>query len=184
MKNRPSFRPRTVWLTGLAAGCLALVSCVSSAPIGDPAPLAAADGIRAEVAAARNLRVHEGLPHQKHEAALLQRELERPDVTRIAGWPFYTPGSGASHPEVLRRLLADTATYGVYSGPKTCGGFHPDYAVTWESGGATRALLVCFGCGEALVVADGRSLPYDLRQPALGQLLWVLQRHDRKRPRP
>lgn len=184
MKSLKSSHHRNHFKASLGSilAAFALSACATTAPIGKPVAVSAAEDIRLSARTAAKLMVYEGLPHQAHERELLGREAARADVTRIAGYPFYTPARPAKQPEELRRILGDAESYGVYRGPKTCGGFHPDYAVSWGSGGGSHHILICFGCGEALVSDGGRMLPYDLREPALGQLRALLSRHALKRP--
>ncbi len=161
---------------------VALPACTTSVPIGKPVPVKAGEDLRASVAAAGRIDVYEGLPHQTKEVELLQREVARQDVIRIHGYPFYTPAVPAMAQESLRQLLADPRSYAVYSGPKTCGGFHPDYAVHWEAGGRPYHILICYGCGEALFSDGERLLPYDVRHGPLDRLRASLAGHARKRP--
>jgi hypothetical protein len=181
-------KPRRSFLSFIGALALvgaagSLTSCVTSAPIGKPVAIAASDEVRASFRNARTLLVYEGLPHQAHEKALLAQELQRSDVTRIADYPFYAPAVAARQPESLRRILGNAASFRVYSGPKTCGGFHPDYAVAWSDRGSTHHLLVCYGCGEVLLLSGGQSLAYNLTDQAVADLQQAFAPHARKRPR-
>jgi len=161
---------------------LALASCTPSAPLGEPVPVAAGEGIMTGFRNAQRLVVYEGLPHQAKERRLMEREATREDVTRIFGYPFYTPAVPAKDQRALQRILGSPGNFGIYTGPKTCGGFHPDYAVSWTSGGRPQHMLICFGCGEVLL-SDGRSLlPYDLDRTAWAGLRGLLDRHASKRP--
>lgn len=181
MNLLPSKRFRPAILGASLVAALA-TSCSTSPPIGKPAPVSAAAGVLAELRATEQVRVYEGLPHQAHEAEVLQKELRRRDVTRIGGYPFYTPSKPARNASVLRRILGDPGSFAMYRGPKTCGGFHPDYAVTWQAGGPTRSALICFGCGEMLLSADGSWLPYNIRDRALAELRTALAPYAAKRP--
>ena len=182
MKTPPLPRNRLMGLLAAIVAAVALPSCVTTSPIGERVPVAAADDFRTSLRAADPLLVHEGLPHQAHEREIMQREAARKDVAWIQGYPYYTPAVRAKQPEALRRVLADPASYRPYGGPKTCGGFHPDYAVTWKSGGVTRHVAICFGCGEVLFSDGGPRLPYNLTDSALAELRAAFASHAAKRP--
>jgi hypothetical protein len=171
---------------GLLSACCAVVSLVvlssCATPIGKTVPVSTSEEARSSLGRASSLVVYEGLPHQTKEAALLQTELARPDTTRLVGYPFYKPPVAAKNKARLRSILADPATYGPYTGPKTCGGFHPDYAVSWTSGGTSSHLLICYGCSEALISHQGALLPYDIRHNRLAELKGILAAHAEKRP--
>lgn len=171
-----------IWAAFSAVVGLGLSSCGTSPPIGERVPVAAGQTVRANISSANRLKVYEGLPHQVKEKALLERELGKKGVTRILGYPFYGPAVTAKNGEALRKLMSDPASYRIYTGPKTCGGFHPDYALAWEVDGVTQHVLVCYGCGEALFSDGTRLLPYDLKHAALYELRELLGDHARRRP--
>jgi hypothetical protein len=170
--------------TGCCAVVTAIVlsSCASSVPIGKTVPVSASEDARSSLRSANPLRVYEGLPHQNKEQALLKTELARRETIRLHGYPFYTPAVAAKNDATLRRILANPSSFRPYTGPKTCGGFHPDYAVSWTTGGASSHLLICFGCGEALFSHQGTLLPYDIRHGELAELQATLAAHAAKRP--
>lgn len=157
-----------------------LASCAT--PIGKTVPVSNSENARSSLRSAPSLTVYEGLPHQTKEVALLEAELARTNTVRIHGYPFYTPAVAAKDDATLRRILAAPDTFKPYSGPKTCGGYHPDYAVAWTTGGVTSYLLICYGCGEALISHRGELLPYDIRHGELAELRATLAAHAAKRP--
>lgn len=165
-----------------AAACL-FTACATSNPIGKPVPVAAGEEIRSSLQSAQRLMVYEGLPHQAHEKELIAREIVRKDTTRLHGYPFYTPARPAKQAAGLRRVLGSADSYKVYGGPKTCGGFHPDYAVSWNDGAKSYQLLVCFGCGEVLATDGATSMPFSLKNPVVAELRGLLDGHSLKRPR-
>jgi hypothetical protein len=83
---------------------------------------------------------------------------------------FYTPAVPAKDPEGLKKLLGDPKSTMLYQGPKLCGGFHPDYAVAWESFGKTFHALVCYGCREVCFLEGTRKIWYDLGEGAWSSL--------------
>jgi len=142
----------------------------------------ATDDFRKSLATASKLVVYEGLPHQLFEQAVMQRESERPDVTRIAGYPFYTPAVSAKNEELLEKLLSDPKSIDVWIGEKWCGGFHPDYSVSWTSGGNTYSALICFGCEEVIFSEGTRRFRYELAHEACDAFERDLASYRSKRP--
>ena len=132
--------------------------------------------------------VYEGLPHPMYEEEALRRELEAGGTIEFAGYPFYREplDVAAADVEALRTLMGDRSLYRPYVGEKDCGGFHPDYAVEWSSGGKTYRALICFGCSEAWFEGPrGEVQKYDLRRDArVGgkSLLEVLRAYRKNRP--
>ncbi|MGV3661955.1 MAG: hypothetical protein ACO1TE_17355 [Prosthecobacter sp.] len=141
-------------------------------------PVAASDRFRKTLLAAKDIVVYEGLPHQMWQPDQLAAELRRKDVTKIGSFHFYTPAVNATNAEELKRLLGPAASVEPYIGPKNCGGYHPDYCVSWTHQGATFHAQVCFGCHE-IVFLDGKdSFTYELAAP----LKAPLKRYASKRP--
>lgn len=133
---------------------------------------------------AREVTLLEGLPHQLVEHGSFLRELQTRANVEFAGYAFYKrplPLADADR-EALREIFTDARTFRAYSGPKKCGGFHPDYAVAWGRGGATERLLVCFGCHEILVANADQQLIADLPGPAYERLRAILSKYHAQRP--
>ena len=126
----------------------------------------------------------EGLPHQlvEHSAFLDERKAHK--TTEIGGYHFYQPPLPLTAEEVagLRATCLDPQTYGAYSGPKRCGGFHPDYALRWGHGRAAVYTLVCFGCHETQTLDGKRCLIADLPEPAFRRLEATLAKRRSQRP--
>lgn len=178
-----SWLSKTARLGAIGAAFLA-GSCVHSPPLGEVAKIEASQPMRDRLAAASTVLVYEGLPHQTKEVPLYQAELARARVIQIHGYPFYLPAVPLKDAAEMKDLLANQDHYQKYSGPKTCGGFHPDYALFWETNGVPHHVLICFGCGEALF-SDGKELlPYDLKHKPLYQLRETLARYRNQRPQP
>lgn len=147
-----------------------------------PEPVESSDDFRTSVATAGKLMVYEGLPHPLMERERFKKEMKREDVVKIGGCSFYTPAVQSKDQEKLRKLLTDPETSSLYGGPKLCGGFHPDFAVVWESGGNTYQVLICCGCHEVLYLEAKRKLMYDLSDDACAKLRASLTGHVLKRP--
>ena len=96
------------------------------------------------------VELFEGLPHQTWENELLAYELKSKKTVRVHGYHFYESPLNLTpkDTETLRSILADSGTYRAFSGEKRCGGFHPDYCVSWVYDSRTYCVHICFGCEE------------------------------------
>ena len=127
--------------------------------------------------------LHEGLPHQMFEPQSLAQELATKETVKWGGFPFYAPRIDPSAPDArrLRDLLSADSSFKPYSGPKKCGGFHPDWLVEAGTGdGATRALL-CFGCSEVKFLG-ARMGHFDIVESAKEQFVATLSPYRKNRP--
>ena len=142
------------------------------------------DADLATISAATDLVLYEGLPHQFYEPTSLAKERASKPTRDVAEYPFYREPLElkAEDAALLRALLADRRTTAPFQGEKKCGGFHPDYAVSWTSGDVPRAALICFGCFEVLVSGRGGRTRYDLRQDAYKRLKSLLTPYVKNRP--
>jgi hypothetical protein len=128
--------------------------------------------------------LYEGLPHQTFERELLARELRSQKTVRHHGYPFYQeplPLSATDAREVTR-VFADPASFHAWGGPKTCGGFHPDYCMEWHAGGEVYQSLICFGCREVKVFGPGAQLYLDIDTTAKPRLEAILRSYRKHRP--
>jgi hypothetical protein len=149
----------------------------------NPPSIEASALYRTTVAAAKSIVVFEGLPHQMWDKELLAVEIKRKDTRKIWEYPFYTPSVPATNSNDLRKLLSRSDSITVFGGPKLCGGYHPDYCISWQAGDVTYYALVCFGCHE-IVFYDGKTpLIYDLEEKAYEQYKKLLATYASKRPK-
>lgn len=176
---------RLLRLAGVLLVGYLLAACAHTVPIGKVVPVRDGDEMRKGLRAADELMVYEGLPHQTKEKELMESELAKSKTIRIHGYPFYLPPVAAKKQAELKKILGDPRTYKKYTGPKTCGGFHPDYAVFWNEGEVPKHILICFGCGEALFSDGGKLMPFDIRHSQLYKLRDdILAVQHLKRPLP
>ena len=70
-------------------------------------------------------------------------------------------------------VLRDPSSYLIRQGEKMCGGFHADWYLRWESGGSVREIVICEGCGEALLFRGGGSVRCDLTPEAAERIAEV-----------
>jgi hypothetical protein len=139
---------------------------------------------------ADRLTVYEGLPHPMYEEVAFRDESKTKPTRELAGFWFYRDPLVLKSEvlKTLRGLLGRRSTYRSYSGEKKCGGFHPDFAVEWSTGGKVYLGLICFGCSEARFEGPtGESIFYDLRLEGhsgdrSSRLLEVLKPYRKNRP--
>lgn len=165
----------------ILAGC-ALEDSRPVVPDGWTAPRFAplADAIRT----AGEVQLLEGLPHQLVEHGSFQRELTAKATVEVGGYRFYRQALPltARDAAALRAVCVAPETYHPYTGPKVCGGFHPDYCVVWREGSRTSYALICFGCHEIENLGAGRELRADLPGSAFHRLQAILRPYHAQRP--
>ena len=133
---------------------------------------------------AKNVSLYEALPHQYFEKKLLAKELKTEKSVKLHAFPFYDGAITPSDDDVkkLAALCGDLKTFGRYRGPKSCGGYHPDWCVEWKDGEDVYRVLICFGCHEARVYGPKNDVYSDLEDNALKKLVEVLTPYRKKRP--
>ncbi|MFD2160759.1 hypothetical protein ACFSW8_17775, partial [Rubritalea tangerina] len=146
-------------------------------------PIGELKELQKSLASSEELHIYEGLPHQAFEKSLLKSELKRKDKTFIGSYPFYTPKVKVEDDtkKLLRRILGSQSILRPHS-DKLCGGFHPDYAISWHTEDEDYAALICFGCREIKFVTPSKTLHYDLTQKSLDSLKQLLKPFHSKRP--
>ncbi len=134
---------------------------------------------------AESFALYEGLPHQFSEASLLRSELASKETLRIERFDFYKKAVPITPTDLdaLVHLSSSSSTYVTYSGPKLCGGFHPDFALTWSNGATRMSLLLCFGCGEMFFYDGSRNLLLNLRHESWEQFGEILHKYHPNRPK-
>lgn len=149
----------------------------------EPAPPSVADSqfFRDRLLKADEIVIFEGLPHQTWQPDKLKEELKRPDVTKIGNFPFYTPALKATNEDELKRLLGSPASIQPYRGGKLCGGYHPDYNVSWTVGSITYHAQICLGCHEVLFNMGTMFLKYDMADDAVKRFEALRQLYTLKR---
>ena len=133
---------------------------------------------------APTFNLYEGLPHPFDEGELLAREKATKKTLEVFGWSAYaqpfqvTPEDAAA----LHRLATSASSYKTWTGPKLCGGFHPDYFLAWKDGTDTHYLLLCFGCHEMVFYNPKRAFLVEIREGALEEFRTVLVKYRKQRP--
>lgn len=136
------------------------------------------------VTSASTLVLHEGLP-RRFERDTLQQELGTKPTRIIHGYNFYQlqPQVDDADVQTLKRILSSSATYEWWLGPTLCGGFHPDYALEWETQRTSYYALLCFGCMEVKVRGPVAWNLYSLSDESAEELKTLLDKYRTSRPK-
>jgi len=143
------------------------------------------DRFTQKIPEAKKVVLLEGLPHQFYESELLASESRNKSTIEIDGFPFYEEPLPISEEDTrqLTKVLSKPETLLPFRGEKKCGGFHPDYAVEWYVDDQKQTALICFGCGEIVILNhDGKSR-HDLDSETKQKLRTLLERYEKNRPR-
>lgn len=124
--------------------------------------------------------VYRGLPGTRGGKKELFAELFTSENRAIGGYRFYSrqmrPTSEAEQRK-LTEALQTPQLYSAYQRGKNCGGFHPNFCFEWKSQGGKRfQLLLCTGCGEAIIIGGGDELQCDVDLGPGGEGLFDLLR--------
>ncbi|MEM7179958.1 MAG: hypothetical protein AAF518_03525 [Spirochaetota bacterium] len=133
----------------------------------------------------KEVTLWEGLPHQRFEAKVLKQELAKKTYFKIAGFPFYKEKLTFSKEDLanLQALLQKEDNYSPSSFfPKSCGGFHPDFALEFEVEKVKYKALVCFGCNEVEVFEGSYRSTFDLQMPDVDKVKAILKKYSKNRP--
>jgi uncharacterized sulfatase len=137
------------------------------------------------IARAKGITIYEGLPHQRWEMDLLDKELKTKQTVELNGFPFYQE-KRLLEPEdaaALARTLSDVKSFEVWSGGKFCGGYHPDYCLEWRDGEDIFRAQICLGCHEITFFGKDLEIYCDIHEDAFEKLEPVLKKYQKNRPR-
>lgn len=136
------------------------------------------------IGAATKTTVYEGLPHQYYEPSQLAQEKQSKKTLEICGFPFYSEAitPTAEHSAQLNSILGDSKNFSAWRGEKKCGGFHPDYAVEWDSPKGKVRALICFGCREVILSLPSVSVRCDIDNGVSHSLSGILGNYRKNRP--
>ena len=145
-------------------------------------PLEDSNHFRTTLLESEQVMIFEGLPHQAWESDLLQIEKQREDTTLIWEYQFYSPSIELDNTDGVKNILGEKESILLFSGPKLCGGFHPDYCISWSTNKKRFYCLICYGCDE-LVFYDGiNDFKYEIKENELEALKIILKKYAHKRP--
>jgi hypothetical protein len=175
-------------LTCLA--CVVLLAGCSSADPRSSASFAKLATLKQFVDHVEDMQLYEGLPHQAFEPELLAKELTRNDTIDFDGHHFYAQPVSINVETrlALRRLCTDPSMFSPQrvDAAKACGGFHPDWRITWTQGSDSRSFLFCFGCQEVKIYAlDALIVHCDIKDlRPFADMLKPLRRNRQESPLP
>lgn len=118
------------------------------------------------ISQAKELEIFEGLPRGTKQQ--LKKIKDENKTVEIDGWSFYAEPlkTKPSTIEDLRLALISYQLFEPYSGPKFCGGFHPDFCVEFKTDDKTYFVQICFGCEEAAFIAPSEKMVFDFNRTA------------------
>ena len=191
------FLPPLILLPFLVAHLLANVPELPSRKATGDDEEGIADKVPALVAAlehAEAWEIYEGLPSAGEGRDLLENEKRTKPVLLLDDNWFYlrTQSVTAADQRKLRSLYA-ADTFKPWGGVKFCGGFHGDFAVSFQSGETIHVVIFCLGCHEARILtlpaAEDlaspkviRRLTVDLADAHYGELRALLLPYRKDRP--
>lgn len=128
--------------------------------------------------------VYEGLPHQNFEPELLAQEQKAKETLTLHRCAVYKEPLKLKpeDQQKIQAVLLQPAVYKPWRGEKKCGGFHADYCLEWYCDGQFFRALVCFGCGEILLVGPDDEKLYDIDYRIFGPVGDVLLSYRQQRP--
>jgi hypothetical protein len=140
-----------------------------------PDPLEAAAPLLEALKKGVPITIHEGI---KRFASLGSTEeaLKRRGEWLIDLFQFFKTGTVDRDTKALRDLLLKEGALGTWSGGKACGGFHPDFAITWKVAERDVSLMLCFGCHEAMFADEAGNLLYNLPKESYDALKGELEK--------
>lgn len=136
--------------------------------------------------AAKTFEVYEGLPHQNFEPQLLRDELASKKTITFGKFPFYAAplelneADGTTLLDLFCKI--DSFVPLELTAAKACGGFHPDYCLTWKVGTKTYYALLCFGCREVKAAGNDLELHAELHEDFRQTFMQVLDSYQKNRP--
>lgn len=158
-----------------AAGARPLANLFQNSP---------SDDFRKAVAQLPELRVYEGLPDQKTEKSLYEKEKLRGDVTSFGEWNFYEKPLNLTESETasLRELFQPGNPFSPGGGGDACGKFHPDYALVWKSG--EYVALIGLGCQEIHAIGPSMVIHRYIPPEIYAKFERILGKYTVNRPLP
>ncbi|MEP4078042.1 hypothetical protein [Haloferula sp.] len=147
-------------------------------------PVEHSEEARKALAKAKTFTLYEGLPHPAKETEIFTTEADRKDTKQITGFFFYKPGLKVdpATTEKLRQVIADSDSLTEWE-EKRCGGFHPDWSLTWRRGWSKDHALICFSCEDIIYISGDYQLRYTLTPAANKKLKALLNPFQSKRPK-
>jgi hypothetical protein len=139
------------------------------------------------MARVQELTVWEGFPHQNYEHELLQSELAAKPSIKFHGFPFYVKQQKIAPVDFqsIRRILSSPRSYQrpKKGTMKTCGAYHPDYAIEWTESDGTHQVHLCFGCGDLKRYDTEHEEYHELTRDASSAVQKIFKHYRDQRPK-
>ena len=131
------------------------------------------------------MEVFEGLPHPLWELSDFANESRRNDVFSNHKFQFYSTqlDPETKGPVAIMAIARSLTSYTPWTGPKLCGGFHPDLLVRFHSSSGLKEVHICLGCHEAMIYTNGGAIHVDLQDGAASKLEVWQKVTQTKRPK-
>ena len=117
---------------------------------------------------------------------MLQSELKEKPTEYLDRFPFYKESLELTQEDAqLLKLWLNSDSLEYFDGTvfKTCGGFHPDYAIEWQNEAGERSILsVCLGCSEAHYLGSDTYPCTDIYDRKINELRQILSKYRKNRP--
>ncbi len=130
--------------------------------------------------------IYEGLPHQNLDPKLFEDELESKPTITFGGFPFYVVPLDLAEEDCtdISELFGDVESFVPHdlTSARACGGFHPDYCLTWQVGSNNFHALLCFGCSEVKAAGGRLELHLDIQENAREDFLMIFESYRKNRP--
>jgi len=166
---------------GIIAVCVfAIVVFWMTRPPGQPP----CERFQNSVVKADTMRILEGLPHQYLRREVFEKELKTKPNQKLGDYHFYEATRNLSPDDTTRvaKILQRSSTYNTHVG-KFCGGFHPDFAVSWTVDQLEYHALICFHCHEIKLLGPGEELHFDLTKTSHEELKKILRPYHKDVPK-
>jgi hypothetical protein len=138
--------------------------------------------MRSGIRLADSVQLYEGLPHPLFHHEEFEKERTSKPVVEHHGWWFYTQPLALAGTDLaqLRAACSDAGNFRITNSIKFCGGFHPDYELSWKQGDRSFDVQFCFGCYEAKMYLGGTLAIYADIPPRV--FLPLLEHYREQRP--
>lgn len=165
-------------------GIAVVVVAIAAALLVSLQRFSTSDDFQASIFKSDTIRVLEGLPHQNYYRDIFEKERKSKPTQELGGFYFYE-GTLDLSPKDMKRvveILHKSSTYEPYLGEKKCGGYHPDFAVSWTLDHVPYHALLCFGCGEVKLLGPSGERHYDLNHDCESELEGILRNYHKNAP--
>ena len=126
---------------------------------------------------AKGVTVFEGMHRQNSPSDAPANELMTTRTVKWHGFHFYETAIVVEEMDAaaFTALFGEPKTFSRYTGPKFCGGFHPNWCVQFDDGQNTYRVLLCFGCLEARLYGPANEVFSDFDKASFNKFIDLLE---------